>query len=180
MEIPAGHPPCVLVAAVAANGVIGHAGGMPWHLPADLRHFRALTMGHAVLMGRRTFDAIGKPLPGRRNIVLTGNREWERAGVTVVRTVEEAFPLCAAGSPLMVIGGGTVYRATLPYATTLEITEIAATPEGDTFFPPFDRTRWEEIRREPHPAEGGAPAFAFVTWQRVTGQRKLAPGPASR
>lgn len=147
----------VLVAAVARNGVIGAAGGMPWHLPADLRHAKELTMGHPLLMGRATFEAIGRPLPGRPCVVLTRDPYWHHPGVTVVRSVEQALAVLTPG-PVMVFGGGQVYAQALPYADRLEITHIDAEPEGDTHFPPIDPQRWREVAREDHDG------YAFVTY----------------
>lgn len=160
-----------LVVARAANGVIGRAGGLPWHLPADLRHFKRLTVGKPVVMGRRTFESIGKPLPGRQNIVLTrGN--WTAVGVTVVPNLAEA--VAAAGlqqaarpDEVMIIGGAAVYAEALPSARRVHLTEVHAAPDGDTLLPPFDPAAWRETAREDHPAEGEASAYSFVTLDRA-------------
>ena len=158
-------PDIVLVAARAANGVIGHRGRIPWHLPADLRHFKALTWGHPVIMGRRTFESLPKPLPGRLNIVLSRRDALDLpAGVRQARDPEEALALARREMPdkvAMVIGGEAVYRAFLPRATRLELTEVALSPEGDAVFPAFDETAFVEVWRERHPAEGTRPAFTF-------------------
>ena len=162
----------VLVVARARNGVIGNAGALPWHLPADLRHFKRLTVDKPVIMGRRTFESIGKPLPGRHNIVLTRDSRWQAEGVTIVANFAEA--IAAAGlnpqsraDTIMVIGGAQIYAEALPSATRIELTEVDAAPEGDTILPPFDALRWRETAREDHPAaDDTQPAFAFVTLVR--------------
>jgi dihydrofolate reductase len=136
-----------IIAALADNGVIGRAGALPWHLPDDLRRFKSLTMGRPILMGRRTFESIGKPLPGRRNLVLT------RGGAALPREIESvgslaaAIELCAAAAELCVIGGAEVYRQALPLATHLELTRVHATIAGDVRFPDFDATQWRELSR---------------------------------
>lgn len=162
----------VLVVAVAANGVIGYENSMPWHLSADLRRFKKLTMGHPIIMGRKTFLSIGKPLPGRQNIVLTRDKNWQMEGVSVVHDLPSAIAEAKQGNegdgtPLMVIGGGDIYVQTLPIATRLELTEIEAEPEGDTYFPTIDKDEWREVAREYYPAEDGQPAFSFVTLKRI-------------
>ncbi len=163
-------PPLTLVAAVGANGVIGVAGGLPWRLPADLQHFKALTLGKPILMGRRTWDSLGRPLPGRRNLVVTRQAGFVAAGAEVFATVEAAL-VAAAGQPeMMVIGGGELYTQLLPQATVLELTEVAATLEGDAFFPAFDPVFWPEVSREAHAAdERHAYAYTFVRRVRLAG-----------
>jgi len=154
-----------LVVAVAKNGVIGNDGTMPWHLPADLRHFKALTMGKPMVMGRKTFESLPGLLPGRRHIVLTRDPDWAEDGAEVVRSVEEALQV--ANSPhVAVVGGAEIYAQFLPLADRLEWTEIDAAPDGDTRFPAFDRSEWSEAARVDHPADGRAPGFAFVTLLR--------------
>lgn len=170
----------VLVAAVADNGVIGDGGDIPWRIPEDMRHFRRVTEGHPVVMGRLTYESIGRPLPRRTNIVITGNPEWTAEGVTVVSSLEAALEaaqeaaleaaqeaaLEAAqegvgdGGEVMVIGGAQVYAAALPLADAQVLTEVHATPPGDTHYPPFDRAGWEETRRERHDG------FDFVWLER--------------
>jgi dihydrofolate reductase len=162
----------VLVVARARNGVIGKDGAMPWHLPADLKRFKRMTVGKPVIMGRKTFDSIGKPLPGRQNIVLTRDRGWRAEGVTVVANLAEAVAAAgldprARADGIMVIGGAQVYAEELPSATRVELTEIDAEPEGDTVLPALDPARWREVAREAHPAADGQPGFAFVTLVRV-------------
>lgn len=162
----------VLVVARARNGVIGNNGALPWHLPADLRRFKAMTVGKPVVMGRKTFDSIGKPLPGRHNIVLTRDRGWRAEGVTTVANLAEAVAAAgldprARADEIMVIGGAQVYAEALPSATRIELTEVEADPEGDTVLPPFDPSRWRETARESHPAVDGRPAYSFVTLTRI-------------
>ena len=161
----------VLVVARARNGVIGNAGAMPWHLSADLKRFKRITVGKPVIMGRKTFDSIGKPLPGRQNIVLTRDRGWQVAGVTVAANLAEAVAAAgldprARADGIMVIGGAQIYAVTLPSATRIELTEIDDEPDGDTIIPAFDPARWREVAREAHSAEGDQPGFAFVTLVR--------------
>ncbi len=160
-----------LVVARADNGVIGRDGSLPWHLPADLRHFKRLTVGKPVVMGRRTYESIGKPLPGRHNIVLTRSRGWTAAGVTVVPNLAEA--VAAAGlqqgarpDEIMIIGGATVYAKALPSARRVYLTEVHAAPDGDTLLPRFDPATWHETAREAHAGDGDAPAYSFVTLER--------------
>ncbi|WP_310476023.1 dihydrofolate reductase [Sandarakinorhabdus sp.] len=159
-----------MVVARARNGVIGKDGAMPWRLPADLKRFKAITVGKPVVMGRKTFESIGKPLPGRQNIVLTRQPGWTAEGVTVVPNLAEA--IAAAGldprirGHIMIIGGAEIYALALPIATRVELTEVDAEPEGDTFLPAFDPARWEEIGRETHPADDERPGYSFITLER--------------
>lgn len=161
----------VLVVARARNGVIGNAGALPWHIPADLKHFKVLTVGKPVIMGRKTFDSIGKPLPGRHNIVLTRDAGWHAAGVTVVPNLAEAIAAAgldprARADAIMIIGGAQIYAEALPSATRIELTEIDASPEGDTIMPAFDPSRWVETARTAFPADGEKPGYSFVTLMR--------------
>ncbi|HEX2892919.1 MAG TPA: dihydrofolate reductase [Marmoricola sp.] len=140
-----------LVAAVADNGVIGNHGDIPWRIAADFAHFKALTLGQVLVMGRATYDSIGRPLPGRTTVVLTRDPDWSADGVLVSRDLDEALEL-AAGLPgeVFVAGGAGVYAQALDRAHAQVLTEVHLEPEGDTFYPDFDRTRWVETRREPH------------------------------
>ena len=147
------------VVARADNGVIGRDGGLPWRLPADLKRFKALTMGEPMIMGRKTFEGFPRPLPGRRHVVLTRDRGWSAAGAEVAHDVAGALAL--AGGDASVIGGAEVFALFLPLATQVELTEVHAAPEGDTWMPPFEG--WREVAREDHAAEGDAPAYSFVT-----------------
>ena len=157
-----------LVAAVARNGVIGRDGGIPWRIPEDMQRFRALTVGHPVVMGRRTWESLPdrfRPLPGRRNIVVTRNAAWRGEGAERAASLVAALELVAAAEHVFVIGGAEVYAGALPLADGLELTELDADVEGDTFFPAYDPTDFEEVGREPHVAPDGTP-FAFVTYRR--------------
>ncbi len=165
-------PDIVLVVARADNRVIGKDGAMPWHLSEDLKRFKRITVGKPVIMGRKTFESIGKPLPGRHNIVLTRQPGWRAEGVTVVPNLAEA--IAAAGldprtraDAIMVVGGAEIYAQALPFATRIELTEIHAAPEGDTHFPQLDPARWRETFREAHPAGETHPAYDFVTLEAV-------------
>lgn len=157
-----------LVAAVAHGGVIGRDGGIPWHLPEDMARFRELTTGHAVVMGRRTWDSLPerfRPLPGRRNVVVTRDPGWHADGAERAGSVEEALALLANAPRVLVIGGAEIYAAALPLADELLITEVELQVEGDTVFPPFDRETFVETARERHVSAIGIP-FAFVTYVR--------------
>jgi dihydrofolate reductase len=162
----AGGPLVSLVAAVAANGVIGARNALPWHLPADLKHFKATTMGRPVIMGRRTFEAIGRPLPGRTNVVVTRRADFAAPGCIVVGSLEAAYAAAGPVEEICVIGGGELYREAIAHADRLDLTEIHAEFEGDAHFPPVDRALWRETAREVH--EGEAPfRFDFVRYERV-------------
>ncbi len=154
-----------LAVAIADNGVIGAEGALPWHIPADLRRFKALTMGLPMVMGRKTFESLPGLLPGRRHIVLTRDKAWGEEGAEIARSVEEALSLANAPH-IAVVGGAEIYRLFLPLAHRIELTEVHLRPEGDTRLPAFDRGEWDEAFREPHPAEGKTPAFDFVTLLR--------------
>lgn len=158
-------PPVALV-AMADNGVIGRENRLPWHLPDDLRRFKALTMGHTLLMGRRTFESIGRALPGRRNLVLTRNPAWLAAGCERVAT--PAAALATAGdSTLFVIGGAEVFSACWPLVHRVELTAVHGAIEGDTRLSGFDRRQWREIFREEHAADARhAWPISFVTLVR--------------
>lgn len=140
---------------------------MPWHIPADLRHFKQITKGRPMIMGRKTFDSLPGLLDGRRHIVLTRDTEWEEDGAEVAHSVEEALKL-ANGPHVCVIGGAEIYALFLSIADRVELTEIAATPEGDTSMPAFDSAIWQEVARESHAADGKVPAHDFVTLVRRT------------
>lgn len=142
----------VLVAARAANGVIGRDGGIPWRIPADFAHFKRVTVGHPLVLGRTTFEGIGSPLPDRQSIVVTSDPDWSYDGVLVARSVEEAVALGSElGDAVMIGGGARVYEDALPLATDQILTEVHAEPEGDTFYPEFVELEWHEVRRESHP-----------------------------
>jgi dihydrofolate reductase len=159
------HPEIILVLARAANGVIGRDGDMPWHIPADLRHFKQITKGRPMIMGRKTFDSLPGLLDGRRHIVITRDRDWEEEGTEVAHSVEEALKL-ANGPHVCVIGGAEIFVLFLPLAHRIELTEIAIEPEGDTYMPAFDKADWQEVSRKTHAADGNIPAHDFVTLVR--------------
>ena len=161
-----------IVVARASNGAIGRNGTLPWRLPADLKHFKAVTMGTAMVMGRRTFESLPGLLPGRRHIVLTRDPEWRAEGAEVARTTCEARTL-AGGGPVSVIGGAEIIALYLPLADAVELTEVHAEPEADTFLPALDPMEWQEVSREDHPADGSRPAFSFVRLER-----RAAPSPS--
>ena len=151
-----------LLAAVGANRVIGRDNDLPWRLPEDLAHFKAVTMGHTLVMGRRTFDSIGRPLPGRRTVVVTRQPDWAHEGVMVAHSLPEALRLSVADgdTEVFVVGGGQVYAEALPVATRLLLTEVDQAPEGDVFFPEVDPADWAETARDRRDG------FAFVAYQR--------------
>ena len=156
-----------IIAALAENGVIGRAGGLPWHLPDDLRRFKALTMGRPILMGRKTFESIGRPLPGRRNLVLTRGPKPLPAGAEGIATLALAMEKCAAALELCVIGGAEVYRQALPLAERLELTRVRTMIEGDVRFPDLDMRQWRELSRVEHAADDRhAWAMTFLTLGR--------------
>jgi dihydrofolate reductase len=157
-----------LIVAMAQNGVIGRANALPWQrLPEDLKRFRAFTLGKSVLMGRKTFESIGRPLPGRANLVLTRDRAWSAPGVVVVHSVEEALSQAADSNELVVIGGAEIYRLVLPFARRMYLTHVHADLPGDTFFPDFDATQWDDVDCRLHPADDAhAYPVTFVTLER--------------
>lgn len=155
----------VFVLARARNGVIGVDGKLPWHLPADLKRFKALTMGKSMVMGRKTFDSFPSPLPGRRHIVLTRDRAWSAPGAEVAHTPDDALALAGEGD-IAVIGGAEVFALFLDRAERIELTEVDCAPEGDAVVPDFG-PEWREVTREGHAAEGDRPAYSFVTLKRL-------------
>ena len=162
-----GQPFISLIVAMAQNGVIGRDNTLPWRLPEDLKRFKAFTLGKPVLMGRKTFESIGRPLPGRTNLVLTRDRGWHAGGVTVVHSVEEALAQAADSAELIAIGGAEIYRLLLPFARRIYLTHVHADVPGDTFFPAFDPSQWDDIECSTHPAdERHAYPVTFVTLER--------------
>jgi dihydrofolate reductase len=157
-----------LVAAVARGGVIGRGGAMPWHIPEDAQRFRTVTMGHPVVMGRKTWDSLPdrfRPLPGRRNVVVTRNPAWQADGAERAGSLDDALRLLRGASQVFVVGGAELYADALPLADELLLTEVDAAVDGDTVFPEWDRTAFEESSREEHVSETGIP-FSFVTYVR--------------
>ncbi|MEZ5812124.1 MAG: dihydrofolate reductase [Rhizobiaceae bacterium] len=166
--------PVTLVVAIAENAVIGRDGGLPWRLSSDLKRFRADTLGNPVIMGRKTFDSIGRPLPGRLNIVVTRNADWATDGVERVASLADAITLArvrarcmAEAREISVIGGGQIYAEALPLADRLRVTHILAGPDGDTFFPAIDPEIWRMVRSEAFPAgERDSHATRYVVYER--------------
>lgn len=157
-----------LIVAMAANRVIGRDNRLPWHLPADLKHFRRLTLGKPVLMGRRTWESIGRPLPERTNIVITRDADYSAPGCVVVHSLEAALRAAGHHPEVMVIGGAELYRQALPQAGRIYLTEVHGNFEGDTFFPGLQAGAWREVERTDfEPDEKNSHAYSFVTLERV-------------
>lgn len=159
-----------IIVAMAENRVIGKDNDLPWRLSGDLKRFKAITMGKPIIMGRKTYDSIGRPLPGRTNIVITRNADWQAEGCKVAQNLEDAFSLAASegAAEAMIIGGAEIYKQALPLVDRLELTLVRARVEGDAFFPEVDSANWKEVARE----QGGEataenPAYDFVTLDRV-------------
>ncbi len=160
-------PRIALIAAVAANGVIGADNQLPWRLPEDLKRFRALTLGHAVVMGRKTWESLPRALPGRQNIVVTRQNGYAAAGADTVPSFAAALDCVRMPEPVFCIGGGEIYRVAMPFAATLHLTEIAHNFDGDVRFPSFERNDWRETAREVRPPDRpGGFAYAYVTYER--------------
>ena len=160
-----------ILAAMAKNRVIGRNNTLPWHLPADLKHFKSLTMGHPIIMGRKTYESIGKPLPDRTNIIVTNQTNFHAPGTMLVNSVEEALRISKDASPAndesFIIGGAELYRQTLRFCHRMYITEIQSDFEGDTFFPAFNHEEWRETAREKHQGNGKTDlAYHFVIFDR--------------
>lgn len=163
-------PRIVLVAAMGANRVIGIDGRMPWHLPADLAHFRKLTLGKPVIMGRRTFEAVGKPLSGRRNIVLSRSRRTFPDGVGTATSLDQALGLAEDAGEVMIIGGERLYMQALPLADAMELTFVDAAPNGDTFFPEWSDSEWILRSSQARPADADNPhGLVFCRFERKPG-----------
>ena len=159
-------PQITLIVAVDAAGGIGADNKMPWHLPEDLAHFKRLTSGHPIVMGRKTFDSIGRALPNRRNIVITRNGDWQHDGVERAASLDDALALCGE-TPVFVIGGGQIFAQALPLAQTIELTQIDKDFGCDTFFPQFERSAWHEAARAPHHSEANGFDYTFMTLRRA-------------
>ena len=158
----------MLIYARAANGVIGRDGTLPWHLPADLKRFKALTMNKPMIMGRKTFESLPGLLPGRRHIVLTRRERWDSDGAEIAHSVPEALAMAKNGDEdqeIAVIGGSAIYDVFRPLADRIELTEIHADYDGDTFMKPLG-SEWDVVSREDHPEQNGTPAFSFVSLER--------------
>lgn len=166
--------PLVIVVAVAENGVIGRQQQLPWRISGDLKHFKAVTMGKPMVMGRKTFESIGKPLPGRTNLVLTSDKEWRAEGVVVAHSLDEILRLAnedakrTGAREITIIGGSSLFRELMPSVSKIELTEVHASPEGDIYFPAFDRSAFRETRREgPTQGEKDEYAYSVVTLERI-------------
>jgi dihydrofolate reductase len=163
----AGKPIIAIIAAMAENRVIGRNNALPWHLPEDLKRFKRLTLGHAVIMGRRNYESIGRPLPGRRNIVVTRRPDYEAPGCVVVHSPAEALAAAEDDEEIFVIGGAELYAQFLPSAHRLYLTLVHAEVDGDTLFPAFDWSDWQETARETHPPDARHPyAYSFLVLER--------------
>ena len=157
-----------LIVAMAENRVIGRNNQLPWRIPADLRHFKALTLGKPVIMGRKTYESIGRPLPGRDNIVISADSGYQAEGCQVVHSVEQALEAAGSCEEAMIIGGANLYRQTLENADRLYLTLVKAEPEGDTWFPEIELQQWREIERQAHAAdESNEYDYDFVVLERA-------------
>ena len=164
--VGAGGTRIYLIAAVAKNGVIGAGGTLPWRLPEDLKHFKSVTLGHPVIMGRRTWESLGKPLPGRENIVISRRPGFEAPGASVALSIAAAIALCTGEATVFVIGGAEIYAAALPFADGMVLTEIDRDYAGDTRFPGWDRKTWRVSQKETHTSTEGV-RFDFVLYERI-------------
>lgn len=166
-----------VIVAQAENRVIGVGNKLPWYLPEDLKYFKRVTLGKPIIMGRKTFESIGRPLPGRCNIVITRDTQWQAEGVVAVTGPQAAIEQAAAQAEVdgvdeaLVIGGAEIYRQMLPLADRLYLTQVHAEVDGDAFFPPFDRAQWAELAREDFPAQGPNPYdYSFIVLQRQSSE----------
>lgn len=150
-----------LLAAIGRNLVIGRDGDMPWHLPEDLAHFKSTTLGHPLIMGRRTFESIGRPLPGRRTIVITHQRQWKHPGVETAHSLPDALALAGPTDEVFVVGGGQLYAEAMPFAQRMLLSEIPESPAGDTYFPEWATQNWREVSREHRTG------FDIATYERI-------------
>ena len=156
-----------LIAAMGRNRVIGKDNTLPWRLPADMRHFRRVTMGKPVLMGRKTFESLGRPLPGRRNIVITRNPDYQSSGCEIAVSIADAIALCAEAEEIFFIGGAELYKQVVPLVDRLYLTEVEIEAQGDAWFPDYDCNAFREVSRESHTGEkGDALGFDFVVYER--------------
>lgn len=164
--------PIAIIVAVARNGVIGRDNTLPWRLPADLKHFKATTLGKPIVMGRKTFESLGKPLPGRTNIVITRAENFSAEGAVIVHSLDDALQAADAvavrdgAAEIMVIGGAQIYKEALPLAQVLYYTRVDLDVDGDAFFADVDPTQWDCVEREAFAAEGAAPPYELLRYQR--------------
>lgn len=161
-----GRPRINIIVAMARNRAIGIDNALPWHLPEDLKHFKALTMGHYMIMGRKTYESIGRPLPGRTTVIVSRDPGYRVAGCLTATSLEDAFKACGDQPEVFVVGGATVYAQALPYAQRLYLTEIQQDVEGDAWFPEFNRADWIETTRHCHVTDAGL-AYCFLTLDRA-------------
>lgn len=160
-------PRVSIIAAMAANRVIGQGNRLPWHLPEDLQHFKALTMGHHIVMGRKTYDSIGRPLPGRTTVIVTRRPDYTAPDCIAVNSIDAALSVCHGDPEVFFVGGAEIYAQALPIADRLYLTEIKRDFPGDAHFPPFDAGQWQEVSRERHVKENGEPfEYHFVVYDR--------------
>jgi len=164
------HPRIILVVAYAVNRAIGRDNALPWRLPADFAHFKRTTLGHPIVMGRKTWESLGRPLPGRRNVVITRNVDYQASGATVVGSLPQALAVCGQAARICVIGGAQIYTQSLALADEIIATEVQAEVDGDAFFPSLPEGQWREVARLPQPAENGY-AYDFVTYVRIESPR---------
>ncbi|MBL4839133.1 MAG: dihydrofolate reductase [Kordiimonadaceae bacterium] len=155
-----------IIVAMAENRTIGVNNDLPWHLPEDLKFFKKTTLGKPIVMGRKTFDSIGRALPGRQNIVITRNKGWAHEGVDVVGSIAEAIEVAGDVDELMITGGAQIYAQALELTDRLYVTEVATVVPGEAFFPEFSLDVWSEISREEHPAQEDKPGYAFVVYEK--------------
>lgn len=157
----------IIIAAIAKNNALGKDNQLIWHLPADLKRFKSITLGQTVVMGRKTFESLGKPLPNRKNIVITRNRNFKKEGVTMVNSLEEALAISKEKENIYILGGAEIYSQAFPLADLLDLTLIHEHFEADTFFPVIDQSVWKEIKREDHVKDDkNAFDYSFVTYKK--------------
>lgn len=162
-------PQLSVIAAIAHNRVIGRENALPWHLPEDLKHFKALTMGHPIVMGRKTYESLGRLLPGRTTVIVSRNRNYAVPGALIVESLQQALAVCRHEQEIFIIGGAELYKEALPMADRLYLTEIDADFEGDAYFPDFAPGRWREVSRQPHVGASGLP-FSYVQYEALPGR----------
>lgn len=159
-----------IIVAVADNNVIGIKNALPWHLPEDLKRFKALTMGHHIIMGRKTYESLGRLLPGRTTVIVTRNSHYQVEGAIVVNSLEAAIEACAADEEAFLIGGAELYQIGLPYADKLYLTAVHQVFEGDAYLPDLDLTNWQEMAREQHKTDKGL-NYSYITYERLSAKK---------
>ena len=156
-----------IIAAVAANRVIGKEGDLPWHIPEDLKYFKRITMGKPVIMGRKTWETLDEPLPGRKNVVVTRQDDYKAAGAEVVHNLDDAMKAAGGAQEVMILNGAGIYEAALPRADRMYLTHIHEAFEGDTYFPEFNRNNWEVVERTESETADGELTYSFVVYERI-------------